>query len=111
MILPEADLVLGEDHSAGRLPPQFALVERLVEDRELRTRQGDCDRRTRLEVPGTADDLARIALPHVDLAQAQPVGIGVRFHFEDAPDEEAADVARRHPERRRRLPRPPVAPT
>ena len=93
MVVSEADLVLGEDHPARRLPAQLALVERLVEDRQEGTRQRDRDRRARLEVPRAADDLARVPLPHVDLAHAQPVGIRVRLDREHAADEEATEVA------------------
>ena len=93
VILPEADLVLGEDHPARRLTAQLALVEGLIEDREVRAGQRDGDRRARLEVPGTADDLSRVPLPHVDLADTQPVGVRMRPDLEDAPDEEASDVA------------------
>ena len=58
-----------------------------------RAGERDRDRRAGLEVPGAADDLARVALPHVDLADAQPVGVRVRADLEHAADEEAADVA------------------
>ena len=92
VILTEADLVLGEDHPARRLTAQLALVERLVEDREVGAGQRDRDRRARIEVPGTADDLSRVPLPHVDLADAQPVGVRMGVDLEDAPDEEAPDV-------------------
>ena len=55
--------------------------------------QRDRDRRAGLEVPRAADDLARVPLPHVDLADAQPVGVRVRVDREHAADEEAAEVA------------------
>ncbi len=93
VVVPEADLVLGEDHPARCLPAQLALVQRLVEDRQEGTGQSDCDGRTRLEVPRAADDLARIPLPHVDLAHAQSIGVRVRVDREHAADEEAAEVA------------------
>ena len=93
VVVAEADLVLGEDHPARGLAAELALVERLVEDRQKRTGQRNRDRRAGLEVPGAADDLPRVALPHVDLADAQPVGVRVRVDLEHAADEEAADVA------------------
>ena len=92
VILTEADLVLGEDHPARRLTAQLALVQGLVEDREVGAGQRDRDRGARIEVPGAADDLSRVALPHVDLADAQPVGVRMCVDLEDAPDEEAPDV-------------------
>ena len=90
---PSSDLVLGEDHPARGLAAKLALVERLVEDRQERTGQRDRDRRARLEVPCAADDLTCTSLPHVDLTDAQPVGVRVRIHCEHASDEEAAEVA------------------
>ncbi len=78
VVVSEADLVLGQDHPARRLPAKLALVERLVEDRQERARQRDRDGRARLEVPRAAHDLARVTLPHVDLAHAQPVGVRMR---------------------------------
>ncbi len=93
VVVAEAHLVLGEDHPSRSLAPELALVERHVEDREVRAGERDRDRRPCLEVPGAADDLARVALPHVDLTYAQPVGVRVRLDLEHATDEEAADVA------------------
>ena len=93
VIVPEADLVLGEDHPARGLPAELALVERLVEDRQERTGQTDRDRRARLEVPRAADDLARVSLPHVDLAELELVGVRMLVDLEHAADEEATEVA------------------
>ena len=75
VVVSEADLVLGQDHPARRLTAELALVQRLVEDREERTRERDRNGRTGLEVPRAADDLARVSLPHVDLADAEPIGV------------------------------------
>ena len=36
MVVAEADLVLGQDHPPRRLPAKLALVERRVEDRQVR---------------------------------------------------------------------------
>ena len=93
VVVPEPDLVLGEDHPARGLPAKLALVERLVEDRQERTGQRDRDGRAGLEVPGPADDLTGVALPHVDLADTEPVGVRVRVDGEHAADEEPAEVA------------------
>ncbi len=100
VVVSEADLVLGQDHPAGRLAAELALVQRLIEDRQECAGQRDGDGRPGLEVPGAADDLARISLPHVDLAHAQPVGVRVRVDREHTAHEEAADVAVdvRHPD-------------
>ena len=90
---PEAHFVLGEDHPAGGLPAELALVERLVEDRQERTWQRDRDSRPGLEVPRPADDLTSVTLPHVDLADTEPVGVRVCVDGEHAADEEPAEVA------------------
>jgi hypothetical protein len=93
VVVPEADLVLGQDHPARRLATELPLVQRLVEDRQVGARERHRDGRAALEVPRTAHDLARVALPHVDLAQSQPVRVRMWADLEDASDEEAAKVA------------------
>jgi hypothetical protein len=92
VVLAETDLVLGQDHPAGGLTAQLALVERHVEDRQVRARKRDRDRRARLEVPCAAHDLTRVPLPHVDLADAEAIGVRVCAHLEHAADEEAVEV-------------------
>ena len=58
-----------------------------------RAGQRDRHRRARAEVPGAADDLARLALPHVDPAELEPVGVRVLLGLEHAPDPEEPEVA------------------
>ena len=58
-----------------------------------RARQRDRDGRARAEVPGAADDLARLALPHVHRAELEPVGVRVLARLEHAADAEEAEVA------------------
>ena len=53
----------------------------------------DRDRRAGAEVPRAADDLARLALAHVDAAELEPVGVRVLARLDDAPDAEEAEVA------------------
>ncbi len=93
VVVPEADLVLGQDHPPRRLAAELALVEGLVEDRQERTGKRDGDGRAGFEVPRPADDLARVALAHVDLAEPQAIGVRMGDDLEDASDEEAAEVA------------------
>ena len=57
-------------------PRSFALLER-VAAREDGAGQRDRDRRPGAEVPGAADDLARLALAHVHAAELEPVGVRV----------------------------------
>jgi hypothetical protein len=93
VILAEADLVLREDHPARALTAELDLVEGAIEDGEERARKRDGDRRARFEVPRSADDLARIALSHVDLAHTEAIGVRMRVGRQHAADEEAAEVA------------------
>src|SRR6185503_10545358 len=53
----------------------------------------DGDRRTRAEVPRPADDLLGLGIADVDLAELEPVGVGVRVGSEHAADDEMAEVA------------------
>ena len=61
--------------------------------REHRARQRDGDRRAGAEVPGAADDLARLALADVDAAELEPVGVRVLAGLEHAADAEEPEVA------------------
>ena len=61
--------------------------------REHGARQRDGNRRAGGEVPRPADDLARLALPHVHDAQLEPVGVGVLAGLEHAPDAVETEVA------------------
>ena len=91
MVGAEVDLVLGEDHPVGELAANLALLE-LQAVREHGSGQRDRDRRPRAEVPRAADDLARLALPHVDAAELQPIGVRVLRRLEHAPDAEQAEI-------------------
>ena len=89
----ELELALGQDHPARELAAQLRLPERLVRPGQERARERDGDRRPGAEVPGAADDLARLALADVDAAELQPVRVRVLAGLDDAADEEAAEVA------------------
>ena len=89
----ELELALGEDHPARELAAELRLAERLLGPGQQRARQRDRDRRAGAEVPRAADDLARLALPHVDPAELEPVGVRVLAGLEHLADEEAAEVA------------------
>ena len=56
------------------LAAQLAPLE-LQPVRQHRARERDADGRARAEVPRAADDLARLALADVDLAELQAVGV------------------------------------
>ena len=68
-------------------------VERPREPREERARETDRDGRARAEVPRAADDLLRVGVADVDLAELEPVGVRVRLGADDAPDDEVPEVA------------------
>ena len=95
MIGAEPDLVLGEDHPARELAAERPLVERRREARQEDAGKPDRDRGADAEVPGAADDLARLALPHVDLAQLELVGVRVLVGDDDLADPEEREVVAR----------------
>ena len=88
----EGDLVLGENHPVRELAADLPLLE-LEPAREHRPGQRDGNRRTGAEVPGPADDLPRLALPHVDLAELEPVRIRMLVRLEHLADAEEPEVA------------------
>ena len=93
VVVAELELALGEDHPARGLAAELRLAERLLRAGQQRAGQRDGDGRAGAEVPGAADDLARLALADVDAAELQPVGVRVLAGLDDVPDEEAAEVA------------------
>src|SRR5438270_80451 len=60
---------------------------------ERRAGERDRDLCAGAEVPGTADDLRRLALADVDTTDLQPVGFRVLLGLEHVPDTEEAEVA------------------
>ena len=92
MVGAEADLVLGEDHPVARLAAHLASLER-DPVRQHRAWERDGDGRADAEVPGAADDRARLPLADVDLRQLQPVGVRMLLRLEHAADAEEIDVA------------------
>ena len=54
--------------------------------------QTDRDGGADAEVPGAADDLARLALPHVDLAELELVGVRVLLGRDDLADAQVREV-------------------
>ena len=85
MVGAEADLVLGEDHPVGDLAAHLAPLE-LEPVRQHRAGQRDTDGGAGAEVPGAADDRARLALADVDLRDLQAVGVRVLLGLEHAAD-------------------------
>ena len=88
----EPDLVLGEDHPVGDLAAHRASLER-EPARQHRAREGDADRGPDAEVPGAADDRARLRLAEVDARELEPVGVRVPLGGEDPADAEEREVA------------------
>ena len=93
VIAAELELALGQDHPARELAAQLCLSERRLGAREPRAGERDRDGRAGAEVPRAADDLPWRSLPHVDLAELQPVGIRVLAGLEDLADEEETVIA------------------
>ena len=92
MVCAERDLVLGEDHPVGQLAADLPLLE-LQPAGKHRPGQRDGHGRSDAEVPGAADDLSRLALPHVDPAQLQPVGVRMLRRLQHLADAEEPEVA------------------
>ncbi len=92
VVRAERDLVLGEDHPVRQLAAELGRLEgRAV--REYGSGQRHRHRRAGAEVPRAADDLTRLALTDVDLAELQPVRVRMLPRLEHAADEEAAQIA------------------
>ena len=99
VVRAELDLVLGEDHPVRELPANLALLE-LEAAGENRSWERDRDCRAGAKVPGAADDLARLALPHIHPTELQAVGVRVLLrleHFADAKEAEVAVLVRHAP--------------
>ena len=88
----ELDLVLGEDHPVRELATDLPLLE-LEPAGEHRPGQRNGHGRSGAEVPRSADDLPRLALPHVDPAQLQPVSVRMLRRLEHLADPEEPEVA------------------
>ena len=91
----EPDLVLGQDHPARELAAERPLIERCREARQEDAGKPDCNRRTDTEVPGATDDLTRLALPHVDLAELELVGVRMLVSDDDLADPQEREVVAR----------------
>ncbi len=92
MVGAEPDLVLGQDHPAGELAAQLALCERVGEAGQACAREPDGNRRADTEVPGAADDLLRLGVPDLDLAELQLVRVRMMVGREHAADDEVLQV-------------------
>ena len=92
MVRAEPDLVLGKDHPARYLSPQRPLVERRREAGQQDAGQAHGDGCADTEVPRAAHDLAWLALPHVDLAELELVGVRVLVGRDDLADPQIREV-------------------
>ena len=88
----EIDLVLGQDHPVGELAAHLALSS-FSPFGKHRAGERDGHGRARAEVPGAADDLARLALPHVDAAELKPVGVRMLLRLDDLAHAEKPEIA------------------
>ena len=88
----ELELPLGEDHPLGELAAELRRLEPHAVGKH-RAGQCDRDRVAGAEVPGAADDLARLALPHVHPAELEAIGVRVLVGSDDEPDAEEPEVA------------------
>ena len=88
----ELELALGEDHPVRDLAAELRRLEPLPAGQDG-ARERDRDVRAGAEVPGAADDLARLALADVDAAELEPVGVRMLARLDHAADAEEAEVA------------------
>ena len=91
----EPDLVLREDHPAGHLAAERPLLERPGEAGQERAGEPDGNGRARTEVPCAADDLLRVRVADVHLAELEPVCVRMRIRGDHPPDDEVREVAAR----------------
>ncbi len=92
MVGAEADLVLGQDHPLRHLTPQRPLLERAGEAGQQRPWEADRDGRPRAEVPGAADDLLRVGVADVDLAELQAIGVRMGLRRDHTADDEVTEI-------------------
>ena len=92
VLVAQPELGLGEDHPVGDAAAELRPLERPPVGKHG-ARQGDRDGCALAEVPGAADDLARLPLPHVDPAQLEPVRVRMLSGLDHAADEVAAVVS------------------
>ena len=93
VVCAEPDLVLREDHPAGHLAAERPFLERPGEAGQERAGKADGDRRARAEVPRAADDLLRVRVADVDVAELQPIGVRVGIGGDHPSDDEVGEVA------------------
>ena len=93
VIATELQLALREDHPVGDLASQLALLDRERAAGHDAAGEHDGDRCAGAEIPGTADDRARLAVAHVDLRQLQLVGVRVLGSLEHTTDAKEPEVA------------------
>ena len=90
---PSSSSSLGEDHPVGRSRREASRARARRPSGQNARRAARRHRRAGAEVPRAADDLARLALADVDLAELEPVGVRMLPRLEHAADAEEAEVA------------------
>ena len=83
---PSSSSLLGQDHSVGDGVTEGPLLDREALGHH-RSRQRNRNGRTGGEVPRAADDLPRLVLADVDLAELEPVGVRMLARLEHLADD------------------------
>ncbi len=93
VVLAELELALGEDHPLRDLAAQLAALDREGAAGHDAAGHDHRDGRARAEVPGAADDRARLPVADVDARQLQPVRVRMLACLQHLADHEVLEVA------------------
>ena len=90
VIVAEPELLRGAQHPVGDLATDLASLQREAAG-QRRARRRERHHHPGMNVGCTAHD-AGLAFAEVDIGELQPVGVGMREHFEDAGDTHTGDL-------------------
>ena len=90
--LVQIQLLQGAQHTVGEDAPQLALLDLLAAG-QGRLVEGHRHHVAGVDVPGTGDDLDRLRLPHVQLADPHVVAVRVVLHGQDAAHHYIGDLS------------------
>ena len=93
VVVAELELALRQDHPPGLLAAKLALGQGSLDPGKQGTRKPNGNRRAGAEVPGAADDLARLAFTDVDLAELELVRVRMLPRLEHRAHAEVPQVA------------------
>ena len=83
MLVGQAHFAFGQQHAVRFLTADLAGFQRHIDAGHIRARCGEHALHAGARIGRTADNLYRIAVAEIDLADLQPVGIGMFFGGHD----------------------------